>query len=130
MQIRILDGVAQFATHLIKGDFSQIEHDDMRQHRLSLNREGIPIWPNCSLSEAETFLKGLGIPYEVETLDYEVYKVKAQGIIYGDRTEVIEHILNDKEPKSQVIPNLKKKLEKETKRNDDLEARLLKLEKA
>ena len=134
MYIRITDGKAVFATHLIKGDFSHIAHDDMGKNGLWLEVEGIPIYYG-NLSAAETFIHGFNIPYMVEVLDYEVHKPKAQGTIYRSREEAINHLLYDAEPASQVIPNMKKKLADKDKeiaemkqKYADLEGRMKKLE--
>lgn len=75
------------------------------------------VYSVSELEQVTKYLDRLNIPYQTESLDFNLaYITKTQGIKYASRSEAIEHILNDKEPESMIIPNLKKKLqEKEEK---------------
>lgn len=125
MYLSVNDGIAIFATHIIKCNPEGVR-ENLAPFQLEQN--GVVIYPSDDMAKAETILQEHEIPYTVEILDYEQHKPKAQGIKYASRTEAINYFLNDDEPESQVIPNLRKKLEAEKARNDNLEAKLLKIE--
>lgn len=151
MFIGVVDGTVVVAQYFIRLQYDR--RDKGVREKLGFfqcEKDGVVIYPSDNLADAENALQQLNLPYIVEVLDYEVYKPKAQGVKYASRTEAINHLLNDAEPASQVIPNMKKnladkelkilamedrtrlmeqKLEDEKARNDKLEERLLKLEK-
>jgi hypothetical protein len=107
-----------------------------------MRKNGIVIYPYDDMAKVEAILQEHEIQYTVEILDYEQHKPKAQGVKYASRSECIKHLLDNDEPESQVVPNLRKKLEEkeeriklleinhvaEKTRNDNMEARLLKFE--
>ena len=125
MYISVNDGVAIFATHIIK-----CNPEGVRENLapFQCEKNGVVIYPTDDMAKVETILQEHDILYTVDILDYELHKQKSQGVKYASRTEAISHFISDHEPESQVIPNLKKKLEAEKVRNDNLEAKLLKIE--
>lgn len=129
MYIVVGGGKVIFATHLLR---CNTEGNSENLRPFQCEPEGILVYslnPQFNLAYAENLLKKLGIPYAVEEIKHDPLHIeKAQGIKYQSRTEAIEHLLNDAEPASQVIPNLKKKLAEEKARNDKLETRLAKVE--
>lgn len=106
MYVKIVDGVAVFATQLIRCD---VEATKESLPRLQLRQEGIVIYPDDDIAEIEVILQEQKIPYTIEAQDFTEHKTKAEGIKYASRTECINHLLNDNEPESQIIPNLKRK---------------------
>jgi len=132
LYISVNDGVVIFATHFIKCN-PEGARDNLAPFQLE--KDGVVIYSEEEKNKAESKLMELGISYAIEPLDYEQHKPKSQGIKYASRTEAIEHLLNDAEPESQVVPNLKKRLvdsEAKHKEKDDkiksLEERLIKIE--
>lgn len=125
MYIQINDGVAIFATHFIR-----CNPEGVRENLapFQLEPSGIVVYLNDGITKAETILQEHEIPYIIEVLDYEQHKPKCQGIKYASRTEAMNHFLNDDEPESQIIPNLKKKFEEQKVRNNNLEEKILKIE--
>lgn len=106
--IKVVDGDVIYATHFIS-TITNREDESIRQKLISYQIEsnGIVIYPNQSILDIENILNELNIQYVVEELDYNSYVEKSQNIKYGSRTEAIEHLQNDIEPQSQIIPNIK-----------------------
>lgn len=60
----------------------------------------------------EWTLRELKIPYAVESIQHDpAHTAKAYGVKYASRSEAIDHFLKDKEPESQRLPNLMKRLD-------------------
>ena len=130
MHIRVDDGVAIFATHFIYAKIDRTNQGvSQKLAPFQLEQDGIVIYPDNNMVKVEVILQEFKIPYIVEILDYEQHKPKCQGIKYQSRTECINHlIINDFEPDSQVIPNLKKKLIEKENKIKSLEDKFLKFE--
>lgn len=112
MRIQINDGVAIFATHFISAAIDRT--DEKIREKLAfyqVEADGIAIYPDQDVLEAEWALRELKIPYTVEVLQPDLAHVaKTQGIKYASRSEAIAHLLEGKEPESLALPNLIKRL--------------------
>ena len=131
--------MAIFATHYIECNTEGVRKN---LAPFQCEKNGIVIYPYDDIVKVEAVLQEYEIPYTIEVLDYEQHKPKAQGVKYASRSECIKHLLDNDEPESQVVPNLRKKLDEkeeriklleinhvaEKTRNDNMEARLLKFE--
>jgi hypothetical protein len=125
LYLSVNDGKAVFATHFINCNLEGVRKN---LAPFQCEKNGIVIYLYDDMAIVEGILQEHEIPYTVETLDCEQHKTKSQGIKYASRSEAIKHLLGDDEPESQIIPNMKKKLEAEKIRNDNLELKLLKME--
>lgn len=130
MHIRVDDGVAIFATHFLR---AQIDRSDQGVSQklapFQCEADGIVIYPDQNIVDAEKILQELGIAYTIEEITQSpLHKQKCQGVKYCSRSEAIEHFVNDAEPESMVIPNLKKKLVEKDAKIASLEDKFLKFE--
>lgn len=118
MWFRVDDGSVVFATYFVHVQVDR-QNESIMQKLLpyQVEADGIVVYPEDDSQKLEAILKDLGLSYKVEKLNHDpAHVAKTQGVKYASRSEAIEHILNDKEPESMIIPNLKKKLqEKEEK---------------
>jgi hypothetical protein len=107
MYIRIDDGVTIYASF-----FVHVSLDDNLKKELmmfQIESDGIIMYPNDDLNFLKNKLDNLNLTYTVEELLFDQQLLdKSQNVKYSSRTEAIEHLLNDQEPESQVIPNIKK----------------------
>lgn len=109
MWIKTVDGNTVFATNFIHTQVD-CQNEDIMQKLTSYQIEanGIVVYPEDNLQELEEVLCGLQLVYEIEQLTHDLIHIgKTQGIKYSSRTEAINHLLEDKEPESQIIPNIK-----------------------
>ncbi|MBU7006296.1 hypothetical protein [Phosphitispora fastidiosa] len=120
MYVQVNDGVVVFATHFIRTSFpgqvtpKKLDTKDkgVRQKLtpFQLENDGIVVYSAGDVPFAEAMLQEMDVLYQIEPLDYEVYKSKASGIKYASRTEAIKHLAENAEPESEIIPRLKKQL--------------------
>ena len=126
MYLRMEDGKALFATHFIRAAIPDVARKDIP---LQVEPGGIVCCHSDELEQGTAYLDKLKIPYTIESLpEPAILKDKANGIKYASRTEALEHLLNDKEPESEVIPNLLKRVEKTEKENKELKNKFEALE--
>lgn len=91
--------------------------------------EGVVVYPGDDLQRLETVLRDLGLPHTVEQLTHDpAHIAKARGVKYASRSEAIEHILDDKEPGSLVLANLRKRLDQKDAEINQLRTALEKLQ--
>lgn len=110
MHIQINDGQTIFATHLIK-QTKGTELPVPFSLPFQLEADGIVCYSPGETERARAMLDDMGITYAVEKLQHApAHIAKAQGIKYASRSEAIAHLSKDKEPESQRLPNLMKKL--------------------
>ena len=109
MYLQVNDGIVIFATHLIRAEIKDRELA-RKLAPFQVESQGIIIYPDQDVGSAEAILTALNIPFVTEPLDHGEHPIKAQGIKYASRSEAISHLLEDKEPESQVLPNLRKRL--------------------
>jgi hypothetical protein len=112
--IKVTDSKAYFATHFIHVGVT----DEIREKiNLQVEKTGIVCYSVDELVKAKQTLDELGVNYTIEELRVDPALIaKAQGVKYLTPGEVKKHLLEDAEPESMIIPNLKKKLqEKEEK---------------
>jgi len=112
MYLSVRDGVAVFATHLIRTEIKDRElAQKLAPFPLQVEAEGIVCYSQDEAERAKKALDDLGIPYVEEELQHDqAHKEKARGVKYASRSEAIAHLVEDKEPESQVLPNLRKRL--------------------
>lgn len=118
MYISVIDGSVCFASHEIILDVPiEIDHP--------LWDGKIIVFPHENLDTIQAKLDSKGAKYTINKLKHNpLHKEKAQGILYASRSEAINHLLNDVEPNSQIVPNLKKRLDEKEKRVVTLETEL------
>ena len=126
MYLRMEDRKALFATHFIRAAIPDVAREDIP---LQVEPDGIVCCHPDELEQGKAQLDKLNIPYTIEALpEPTTLNDKAKGIKYASRTEALEHLVNDKEPASQVMPNLLKRVEKAEKENKELKNKFEALE--
>lgn len=107
MYFRVDDGNVVFADYLIRAEIPE----DKRALFIGFQCEpdGIVCYSEQEKVRAEETLTQEEVPFETEEINFTPeQKAKVEGIKYASRSEAIAHLLEDKEPESQVIPNLKR----------------------
>lgn len=124
MYVKVDDGTAIYATHLINCPITDEVRNKLSQYQLEQN--GVVSYGESI--EVQNKLTELNVPFTVKTLNYDNHKSKSKDIRYNNRSEAVKHLLEDVEPESMVIPNLKKKLQDKDDVINKLQGRLLNIE--
>lgn len=115
MHVAVVDGAAVLAAHIVKCSLSS-EYDAKTERLLwGLHRVdgGIACYNQSELEKAKAALKELGISYTVEELKYDSSVTeKIKGVKYTSRSEVVGHLLENKEPESVVNEKIKNEIYK------------------
>lgn len=128
MWLKTIDGNAIFATHFVHVQIDRQDKNTIEKLlHYQVETDGIVVYPEDDLQKLETILQDSGLSYTIEQLTHDpAHVVKTQGVKYASRSEAIEHILNDKEPESMIVSNLKKKL---AEKDDEIKTMRANLEK-
>lgn len=128
MWLKVLDNKAYFATHFIHIKAT----DEIREKiNLQVENDGVVCYNVDELAVATKKLDELGASYTVEELTVDPTLVaKTDGVKYQTPEEVRAHLLEDAEPESAVIPNLRKQIQEIQQENLLLKDRLTALESA
>jgi hypothetical protein len=106
MYLKTVDGVVKFATHL----FSISVDDNIKKefYIYQIEPEGIICYSNTEATEVEFKLNNLGIQYSIQLQNIDpTIQAKVNNVQYTSCSEALDHITNDTEPESHVIPNIK-----------------------
>ena len=108
MWLKVTDSKAYFATYFIHIEAT----DEIRKKiKLQVEKTGIVCYSVEELNEAVQGLNELKADFTVEELKPNpTFMAKAQGVKYLTPEEVKKHVTEDKEPDSQILPNLRKEL--------------------
>jgi len=107
MYIRVNDGIIDFAIYLIKVELSKEQWELLLEFQIET--EGIVCYSEEEKSEIENILSDNKITFFTENIQVDPgHIIKSKDIKYASRSEAIIHLLEDIEPESEVIPNLKR----------------------
>jgi hypothetical protein len=107
--LRIDDGKAVFATYLLACTLPP--EPPVELFGWHIEPEGVVVWPNQNVADAEAVLTKVGIAYTVQQLTVDAAtQAKAQGVTYASRSEALDHLTNNVVPGSLVVPNLQSQL--------------------
>jgi pyrroloquinoline quinone (PQQ) biosynthesis protein C len=109
MHVKMVDGQAVFATHLVRMEINKKSRDKLGHFQIE--SDAIVCYSTEELVSVESTLKELGALYTVESITHDAkHTTKAKGVKYNSRSEAIEHLLNDREVESQKLENILKKM--------------------
>jgi hypothetical protein len=104
LYIKLQDNNVVFATHFIRCIFDKKKYNIPFQ----IENDGVVCYSVEEKQQVENILNNYNITFTTEVLSFtEEQKNKVQGIKYNSRSEAIKHLLEDEEPKDQIIVNLK-----------------------
>lgn len=107
MYIQVNDGIIDFAIYLIKVELSKEQWELLLEFQIET--EGIVCYSEEEKSEIENILSDNKITFFTENIQVDPgHIIKSKDIKYASRSEAIIHLLEDIEPESEVIPNLKR----------------------
>lgn len=105
MYVKVADGQAVFATHMVKpGDIEKV-----RELPFQIEDDGIVCYGEDELAKVKEFLRGADFKVE-ELVHDQAHIEKTRVIKYGTRSEALKHIKNDEEPESTTISKLMRKI--------------------
>ena len=107
MNFCTIDGVAHFGRWLLR---CKVEREVEITHHVT--DEGIICYTEKERERAERWLKDKGIEYKAEELPINpILEEKAEGIKYTSRSEALAHLAEDREPESEKINRLIRRVE-------------------
>ena len=118
LHISVADGMVKFPYCVIErqdknyDEYDIFVHDALELFHRESNNKKIICYSSDEKDQVIKILNSFNINHTIEYFNYSAtLKKKTQGIKYASRSEAIKHIEEDAEPKSQIIPNLEKRLQ-------------------